>query len=643
MSALEHISDIGDKRAKQLQDAGLETAWDVHSAALEDLEAIDGIGDDVARTIKDEAATVIRQEETEAGVPLDRRTHRRFLETVNEVRSPEALAERIDVELGRAQQVLEHRTGYPLGFDHVEDLVGPELVDEDLLERIPVLFGPAVDGAWEPQATLTTAQGHSFKPVHAAMLHTGDVLFIKHTHGGHHGGHGGSQDWTQVWDPAKKGGQSLSAPANQPSADLYCSGHSFLSNGELLVVGGGGAATGNEPDYGWIFDPDASGGSGRWRRTQGGTNAGRVVHGRWYPTLVTVGPNRVLVANGGTDELAIYDQAADDFTAVSGTPGVTAPGGGDPAQRDFPPRYPGLHYTPSGRVVYTKTGFEDPSRGGTHTGDPDKPQYFEFTGAREGHWSTPFAQPHEQPRTKGMSVQILKQDGTTGWTSEILVVGGAGGSAARSVESLDPDASPPTWSKHPFTFNTPRINVNATVLADGTVFVCGGTTTKNSACYIYDPWATQNPWTQVASLPSVREYHSFGLLLPSGKVLVGSADKDTIDVYRPPYLYDGTSLASRPQIQSAPSRIHHGSTFSVTMGSTDPIQKLTMVRPMAVTHQTDSEQRAIPLRFSQNGATLTATAPNGNHPHPVAPRGHYMLFAIDDDGVPSHAEFVHLH
>ena len=73
------------------------------------------------------------------------------------------------------------------------------------------------------------------------------------------------------------------------------------------------------------------------------------------------------------------------------------------------------------------------------------------------------------------------------------------------------------------------------------------------------------------------------------------------------------------------------------------ISKVTLVRPMAVTHQTDSEQRVIPLCFGPSGADLLATAPDGGHPHALAPKGWYMLFIINNAGVPSRGKFVFLH
>ena len=73
------------------------------------------------------------------------------------------------------------------------------------------------------------------------------------------------------------------------------------------------------------------------------------------------------------------------------------------------------------------------------------------------------------------------------------------------------------------------------------------------------------------------------------------------------------------------------------------IERIVLVRPMAVTHQTDTEQRVIPLDFTRTGDILEATAPNGHHPHPVAPRGWYMLFVLNGARIPSEGRFIFLH
>jgi hypothetical protein len=73
-------------------------------------------------------------------------------------------------------------------------------------------------------------------------------------------------------------------------------------------------------------------------------------------------------------------------------------------------------------------------------------------------------------------------------------------------------------------------------------------------------------------------------------------------------------------------------------------RQVVLVRPTAVTHQTDTEQRVIPCTFARTGSdTISARAPDGIHPHALAPRGYYMLFVLNGDGVPSEGAFIHLH
>jgi septal ring-binding cell division protein DamX len=129
--------------------------------------------------------------------------------------------------------------------------------------------------------------------------------------------------------------------------------------------------------------------------------------------------------------------------------------------------------------------------------------------------------------------------------------------------------------------------------------------------------------------------------------------QNTIEVFSPPYLFnpDG-SVAARPTITTidgvAPTTttaptVHHGSTFVIDTPEASDVTKVTLVRPMAVTHQTDTEQRVLQCAFAQSGAdTIAAVAPNGIHPQAIAPRGHYMLFIMNGSGVPSEGKFIHL-
>jgi hypothetical protein len=139
------------------------------------------------------------------------------------------------------------------------------------------------------------------------------------------------------------------------------------------------------------------------------------------------------------------------------------------------------------------------------------------------------------------------------------------------------------------------------------------------------------------------------LLLPRGKVMAaGGAPPggcslsafNTIEVFSPPYLFRG----ARPAITALPGLVHHGQSFEITTPDADDVARVVLVRPMAVTHQTDSEQRVVTLRFARTAADrLAATMPDGVHPHGMAPRGYYLLSILKANGVPSEGRFIYLH
>jgi hypothetical protein len=62
-----------------------------------------------------------------------------------------------------------------------------------------------------------------------------------------------------------------------------------------------------------------------------------------------------------------------------------------------------------------------------------------------------------------------------------------------------------------------------------------------------------------------------------------------------------------------------------------------LIRPGSCTHEVDTDQRSIPLSFAVSGTTVTADVPGSVH---LVPPGHYMLFAVNRDGVPSVAPWI---
>src|SRR5438552_3519687 len=106
-----------------------------------------------------------------------------------------------------------------------------------------------------------------------------------------------------------------------------------------------------------------------------------------------------------------------------------------------------------------------------------------------------------------------------------------------------------------------------------------------------------------------------------------------VEVFSPPYLFAG----ARPMISSAPAGVGYGQTFSVQTPDAASITAVTWIRLPSVTHAFDQNQRINRLSFTRDSVTLSVTAPNNAN---VTPPGHYMLFILNGQGVPSVATIV---
>jgi hypothetical protein len=139
-------------------------------------------------------------------------------------------------------------------------------------------------------------------------------------------------------------------------------------------------------------------------------------------------------------------------------------------------------------------------------------------------------------------------------------------------------------------------------------------------------------------------YHSEGLLLPDGRVLVSgggrfnddteSTDQFSAEFFAPPYLFKG----ARPTITSAPSQLVYGQNFTIGTPNAAQIASVSLIRFGTATHAFNMSQRFLPLAFSAGSGSLTVTAPVNSD---LAPAGYYMLFIVNSTGVPSVAAIVH--
>lgn len=614
---------------------------------------------------------LVCEQEPEDVPKIDVKTQRRVLHFINNARSPQQLVN--GPEKPFAVHAEHRERGHPdpheirdhhlkpanlLRFEEAEALIklrdlrsplhGFLTLDElfqlenfaPFIHTLSTHLSRATMGEWTGPHALPAAVD---RPIHAALLRTGDVLF-----------YGGlpSGIVTHRYTPDPAGGMgTFTATANNPGESLFCAGQVFLSNGRLLVAGGGGDGTGPRHNHAWIFDP----GTDDWTQT------GDLNEFRWYPTLVNLGdqPGRILVVSGlsgatDVEQPEMYLEDSGVFEPVWGPGGV----GDTSANHGFPQTYPGLNVLPGGEVFYSPTGWHSGGCSGAanfpaalpsgyydiHTVSPPVTASWTDVGAVDAIAESTL------DRVKGMSVILLQP--TYPFVQVLVVGGGQDPESATTYQMINLSTLSPEWgSPLPLPDGLSRVNVNLVALPDGTVFMSGGrplsgTPANGGACWIYNP--TTMTWTEMDSLANMRGYHSVALLLPDGRVLTAGnqcpADR-TLEVFSPPYLFasDG-SPAPRPAITSAPPLVHHGQEFDIETPNPAAIAKVVMVRPMAVTHQTDSEQRVIQLTYSITGATtLTAEAPNGWHPHALAPQGWYMVFLIDTAGVPSVGHFIHLH
>jgi hypothetical protein len=485
-------------------------------------------------------------------------------------------------------------------------------------------LGASQFGEWKEVATVA-ANGVEEPVMNAALLHTGKVLLVPNNTN------------TVLWDPGAPAAGSIEiipGATTGLTANLFCSGHSFLRDGRLLAVGGGGGGPGQPSAVqGWTFDPKTV----KWTRT-----ANDMAFKRWYPTLVTLGhePSRVLIASGwmevGDDpapQMEIYSEVTNRFELVTAT-GLT----GD---LSFRPTYPGLHLLPGGEILHVPTGFErcDQSPSGAIA---DPTAIFTFSTSSSGSWKT-FQVNH---RVKGMSLLLFSQSAPF---VQAMVIGGGDLGTSATAQTMDLSSLSPRWEDR-FPLLESRVHPNAVILPDGTVFISGGMETRShpppngGRCELYDP--RTNLITEMDEMTRPRHYHSMAILLPSGEVMAAGGAQDggcsvsvqnTIEVFSPPYLFRGP----RPVITSAPGEVEHGMTISLETPQPGRIARIVLARNMSVTHQTDSGQRVIPLTFRVAGATtIEAQAPGGLPPNSFAPPGYYMLFILDDDGVPSVAKMI---
>lgn len=444
----------------------------------------------------------------------------------------------------------------------------------------------ALSGEW------SSVQMWPYIAVHMHMLPTGQVMYYSSYE---------NADDPQLWDPTT----SLIVDATKAGYNIFCTGHSFLPDGRLLITGGHILDFVGLPNT-FIYDPFAN----SWTRFPD-MNAGR-----WYPTNTTLANGDVLVVSGQNDTVSGMNPLPQVFQTASGT------------WRDLTnallvmPYYPYMFLAPNGKVF--------------NAGPEQTTRYLNTSGS--GTWT---ALTNSNFGTRNWGSAVMYDSG------KILLVGGAHtafyGSASggelptATAEVIDLNAGTPRW-RYVSSMNRPRKHLNTTILPDGKILATGGSSGSEGTnemsidptypAEVWDP-ATES-WTTLASLSVYRGYHATALLLPDGRILSASGDfgGPSYEIFSPPYLFKG----ARPIITVAPPTLSYGQTFFVQTPDATSINKVTLIRLSSVTHGFNMSQLINYLSFSQATGGLNITPPASAN---VSPPGYYMLFILNSNGVPS--------
>jgi hypothetical protein len=439
---------------------------------------------------------------------------------------------------------------------------------------------------------------------------------------------GDTMGMPRIWDPSA--GPPSGLPEIHINDMLFCSGHTLMPDGRLMVAGGH-----HMDDAGikttYFFSQDGA--------PQKGPD---MAHGRWYPTLTVLSNGKILTM-AGRDETSTVVKIpeiweTDHWTELPGANDVEIP------------YYPRNYVAPNGLIFMA--------------GERIMSRWFNVDGSGlnglRGSWSNGPLHIWRFNRDYGTSVMYepgkifyAGGGGNTSWPTPDVKTG----TPTATAEKIDLNQTSPQWQSAG-SMSAPRRHLNSTILPDGTVLITGGTRgggfvdiNEADAVKTAELWnpkiGSTGQWTTLAPNSIMRVYHSVSLLLPDGTVLHGASGdamaglaevppERNHEIFSPPYLFKG----ARPTISGvSPMTVGYGGTMSVTTPNAAQITEVRWIRLGSVTHAFDMGQRANILDFAATVTGIDVIAPDDPN---IAPPGYYQLFILNRNGVPSVGKIVHV-
>ena len=340
---------------------------------------------------------------------------------------------------------------------------------------------------------------------------------------------------------------------------------------------------------------------------------------RWYPTSIILPDGDILVSGGRDAQLReivtpeVYSPANDQWRSLFGV-----------QTTDYGYFYPKLWVVPDGRVFGLQGN-----------------RMFYITAAEQGTLTAVGFLPDVSMGTSATAVMYRP--------GKILQVSGDSATTTNGALLVDVTGSGPIFRETTSLTEVGRLWADSVVLPNGKVMVVGGSAVINEAegvSYrpeVWDPSTEQ--WSLMAASQRMRLYHSTAILLKDGRILVsgggspGPVVNKNAEIFSPPYLFDETGLAERPTISSAPDEAPYGINISVSHPDSDKISRVTLVKTSAVTHSINMDQRFIEADFVDTDSGVRVSIPDSSS---IATPGHYLLYLINDKGVPSEGHIIRI-
>ncbi|MBX3402419.1 MAG: DUF1929 domain-containing protein [Phycisphaeraceae bacterium] len=394
--------------------------------------------------------------------------------------------------------------------------------------------------------------------------------------------------------------------------NLHCCGHCALPDGRILTAGGEFDSNGKAPTFAAIFDANALP-SNPWTRV-----ADMHEH-RWYPTCTLLPSGKVAVFGGWitdspvttADTPEVYHPATDTWSLESSATRVQEV-------------YPFMFVMPDGRLF---------------DAGPHRDTFFLDLSTWTWGAAIDSLLPHCSDSSAVMFDAVL---------GRVLKAGGAPVAnnptgAATDMAVVFGGPTSPTWTQVG-NMNLARRDHNMVVLPDGKVVALGGCAlpTPQSPVMraeVFDPstgqW-TVDPVDVEMAIP--RWYHSSASLMDDGRVMTAGGDNynppvcQNAQYYVPAYL-QGNPLRSQWVMNAVPQVMEYGVEYTISVVQVEgrTLKLAALTRLTTVTHGFDQDQRYVPLKFEMSGGQAKVTAPANAA---VAPPGYYLLWVLDDLGVP---------